>query len=188
MVIADQGLGLRSVFETVWPQYVLQFCEWHAAENVKKRLANNGYKKLEREILMRLVWAYIQSATEEELEVNRTVMKGRMKLGKQTYVNTHWRPKEKQVIRCFTLLNPNLNCFSSQRDEGMHPMIKTVLNPQIRLDEAVGQLDTEMKLALERIQEAEQADKVRNRRILEANLWYCVREVVTSWALKTVEV
>jgi hypothetical protein len=62
----------------------------------------------------------------------------------------------------------------------MYPMIKTVLNPQIRLDEAVGRLDTEMKLALERIQEAEQADKVRNRRILEANLWYCVREVVTS--------
>jgi hypothetical protein len=187
VVIADQGLGLRSVFESVWPHCVLQFCEWHAAENVKKRLANNGYKKKEREVIMRLVWAYIQSATEEDLEANRAVMMGRMKLGEQTYINTHWRPKEKQIIRCFTSLNPNLNCFSSQRDEGMHPMIKTVLNPQIRLDEAVGRLDTEMKLAIERIQEAEQSDKVRNRRVLEGNSWYCVREVVASWALKTVE-
>jgi hypothetical protein len=53
--IADQGLGLRSCFETVWPHYILQFCEWHAADNVKRRLASKRYGKEEREDIMRLV-------------------------------------------------------------------------------------------------------------------------------------
>ncbi|MGH7240163.1 MAG: transposase, partial [Candidatus Saccharimonadales bacterium] len=187
VVIADQGLGLRSIFTTIWPDCILQFCEWHAAENVRRRLANKRYKREEREVLMRLVWAYIQSASEVDLEVNRAAMLIEMKTSEQHYINTHWRPKERQVIRCYTVLNPNLNCFSSQRDEGIHPMVKTVLNHQIRLDEAVQRLDNEMTLALERLQEAEQHDKARNRRVLEANSWYLVREFVASWALKFVE-
>lgn len=188
VVIADQGLGLRSVFSSVWPRCILQFCEWHTAENVRRRLANKRYKKEERENLMRLVWAYIQSVSEDTLEANRAAMMAAMKPDERTYIDTHWRPKERQVIRCYTSLNPNLNCFSSQRDEGLHPMVKTVLNHQIRLDEAVRRLDEEMTAALERLQEAEQNDKARNRRVLEANTWYLIREVVASWALKTVEV
>jgi hypothetical protein len=154
---------------------------------VKRRLANKRYKKEEREDLMRLVWAYIQSASEDDLETNRTVMMEAMRPGERTYINTHWRPKERQVIRCYTSLNPNLNYFSSQRDEGMHPIVKTVLNHQIRLDEAVRRLNEEMTMALKRLQEAEQNDKARNRRVLKQNSWYLVREVVASWALKTVE-
>jgi hypothetical protein len=66
-------------------------------------------------------------------------------------------------------------------------MVKTVLNHHIRLDEAVRRLDDEMTLALERLQTFEQEDKARNRRVLEQNSWYLVREVVTSWALKMIE-
>lgn len=52
----------------------------------------------------------------------------------------------------------------------MHPMVKTVLNHQLRLDDAVMRLATEMKLAAERLQELEQRDKAHNRRLLEANV------------------
>ena len=45
VVIADQGLGLRSCWNEVWPASILQFCEWHAAQNVKKRLAEKKYLK-----------------------------------------------------------------------------------------------------------------------------------------------
>jgi MULE transposase domain len=187
VVIADQGLGLRSVFESVWPACLLQFCEWHAADNIKRRLAVKRYKKEEREDIMRLVWRYIQSATELDLEINRTAMKDAMKVDEQKYIDTHWRPKEKQVIRCYTTWNPNLNCFSSQREEGKHPMIKTVLNHRLRLDIAVQRLDEEMIHELETLQEAEQNDRGHGYRLLEANVWYLVKEVIASWPLKVME-
>jgi MULE transposase domain len=187
VVIADQGMGLRACFSEIWPACTLQFCEWHAAENVRRRLATQRYKKDDRDVIMDLVWAYIWSETELELEKNRTAMKAAMKPADQEYIDRHWRPKERQVIRAFTALNANLNCFSSQRDEGQHPVVKTVLNPQLRLDEAVRRLAIEMTLAVERLFEAEQIDKLKNRRMLEANVWYQVRENVASWSLLTCE-
>jgi hypothetical protein len=187
VVIADQGMGLRACFTEIWPACTLQFCEWHAAENVRRRLAAQRYKRNDREAIMELVWAYIWSATEPELEKNRTAMKTLMKPADQLYIERHWQPKERQVIRAYTASNPNLNCFSSQRDEGQHPVVKTVLNPQIRLDEAVRRLAVEMTLAIERLFEAEQVDKLKNRRMLEANVWYQVRENVASWPLLTCE-
>ena len=65
----------------------------------------------------------------------------------------------------------------------MHHIVKTVLNHQIRLDDAVQRLTTKMKLAAKRLQELEQRDQAQNRRLLEANVWYLVKEHVTSWAL-----
>jgi hypothetical protein len=183
VVLADQGLGLRTVFQRVWPCAVLQFCEWHAAQNIKARLAKQRYKREERDELMELVWKYLWSATEQELEANRTVLKTAVRPAESEYIEKYWVPKEKQLIRVYTTMLPNLNCFSTQRDEGMHPMVKTVLNHQLRLDDAVQRLTTEMKLAAERLQELEQRDRVRNRRLLEANVWYLIREHVASWAL-----
>jgi hypothetical protein len=187
VVIADQGLGLRSCFSDIWPHCQLQFCEWHAAENVRRRLAAQRYKKDEREVIMDLVWSYIWSATEQELEVKRTAMKAAMRLADQEYIDKHWVPKERQVIRVYTSKYANLNCFSSQREEGQHPVVKTVLNSQLRLDEAVRRLAIEMNLAVERLYEFEQVDKVRNRRVLEANVWYRIRDNVASWPLITCE-
>jgi hypothetical protein len=187
VVIADQGLGLRTVFQRVWTHCLLQFCEWHAAMNVKKRLAIKRYKKEEREAIMKLVWAYIWSASEQELEMNRAVMMNAMKPSERAYIQAHWQPKERQIIRCYTSLMPNLNCFTTQREEGQHPMVKTVLNHQLRLDEAVQRLSGEMTLAVERLQEAEHHDQARNRRVLEANSWYLIREVVASWPLLIIE-
>ena len=187
VVIADQGMGLRACFRDIWPHCLLQFCEWHAADNIRKRLANQRYKKEERKVIMDLVWIYIWSPSVCELEINRTAMMAAMRPGEQRYIDTHWRPKERQVIRAYTSLNANLNCFSSQRDEGQHPVIKTVLNPQIRLDQAVQALANEMKRTVERLFKAEQIDKVKNRRMLEQNVWFEVRDKVANWPLLKVE-
>lgn len=183
VVLADQGLGLRSVFATVWPSAILQFCEWHAAQNVKTRLAKQRYKKEERDELMDQVWKYLWSASEIELKANRTQLKSAMKPAESGYIEKYWVPKEKGLVRVYTTTYPNLNCFSTQRDEGMHPMVKTVLNHQLRLDDAVQRLAIEMKLAAERLQELEQRDRAQNRRLLEANQWYLIKEHVASWAL-----
>jgi hypothetical protein len=187
VVIADQGMGLRACFSDVWPHCMLQFCEWHAAENVRKRLAKERYKKEERDAIMVLVWLYIWSATEDDLEKNRAAMMALMRQSEQTYIEKHWVPKERQVIRAYTEANANLNCFSSQREEGQHPIVKTVLNHQLRLDEAVRRLAIEMTLTVERLFEAEQIDKLKNRRMLEANTWYLIKDNVASWPLLKIE-
>ena len=135
---------------------------------------------------MDLVWKYIWSATKQTLEENRTALKKSMKAAEVDYLEKYWEPKESQLIRLYTSLLPNLNYFSTQRDEGQHPMVKTVLNHQLRLDEAVRRLAVEMRLAAERLQELEQKDRGHGRRLLEANTWYLVTERVASWALMKV--
>jgi hypothetical protein len=65
VVIADlQGLGLRPVFADVWPSAILQFCEWNAAQNIKKRWPKPTIRgKTETK--------YLWPATEDELELER---------------------------------------------------------------------------------------------------------------------
>jgi hypothetical protein len=187
VVVADQGRGLRAIFHQVWPDAFLQFCEWHAAENIKKRLAAQKYKKDDRKAIMDLVWKYIWSPSVEDLEVNRAVMKAAMRVSKQLYIEKHWVDKEKQVIRAYTAFLPNVNCFSTQRDEGQHPMIKSVLHHQLPLDQGVVRLGKEMVLAIERLQESEQLDQMKKARILEDNTWYLIKTKVASWPLKVIE-
>jgi hypothetical protein len=59
-------------------------------------------------------------------------------------------------------------------------MVKTVLNHQIRLNQAVKRLGKEIELTVIRLQTAEQVDKAHNCRVLKQNSWYLIREVVTS--------
>jgi hypothetical protein len=54
--------------------------------NVKKRLAIKRYKKEEREAIMKLVWIYIWSASEQELQTNRAVIIDAIKLSKRAYI------------------------------------------------------------------------------------------------------
>jgi MULE transposase domain len=187
VVIADQGKGLRAVFHQVWTNAFLQFCEWHAADNMKKRLAQQKYKKDERKAIMELVWRYIWSSSVDELEINRATMKAAMRVGEQQYIDKYWVCKEKQVIRAYTAFLPNVNCFSTQRDEGQHPMIKSVLHHQLPLDQGVVRLGEEMVLAIERLQESEQLDQMKKARVLEDNTWYLIRNKVASWPLKVIE-
>lgn len=186
VVIADQGLGLRSVFSDVWPTAILQFCEWHAAQNIKKRLAEKKYSKKDRDGIMDLVWAYIWSATEEALDHNRAEMMARMREGECEYIRKNWTPKEGQVIRFWTQQFPNLNCFSTQRDESVHPIVKPVLNPQIRLDEAVQRLKGEMTRVINRLIESEIQDEMNFPRVLDKRAFYFLRKSVASWPLKKV--
>ena len=102
VVIADQGLGLRSCWNEVWPVSILQFCEWHAAQNVKKRLAEKKYLKKDRKEIEGLVWLYLWSATDAELEQNREEIKARLRDREVEYLTNNWFLIEKQLIRLYT--------------------------------------------------------------------------------------
>jgi uncharacterized protein YlbG (UPF0298 family) len=53
------------------PGTILQYCDWHAVENVMKRLADKGYKKEVREELRDLLWRFVKAYTNEELNERR---------------------------------------------------------------------------------------------------------------------
>lgn len=52
VVIGDQAAGLIASMPSSMPAIPLQFCDWHCAENIRKRLAKNGYKKEDRDKVM----------------------------------------------------------------------------------------------------------------------------------------
>jgi hypothetical protein len=67
-------------------------------------------------------------------------------------------PKESQFLRIHTLKYANLGCYSSQRAESFHPVLKTLLNQQLSLKEVTRRLKSTIvtvikKRALEESQE-----------------------------------
>jgi len=90
-------------------------------------------------------------------------LRGQMRPAEVIYLNNHWVPKESQVVRLYTQRFPNLGCFTTQRDESIHPVVKTLLNPQIRLDQAVSRLFEEMTRFIDRIAKAEMSDQLASR-------------------------
>src|SRR4051794_39695957 len=132
---------------------------------------------------MGLVRKCIWSTSPASLEANRDEMKARLATSEVDYINTHWVTKEAQVIRLWTETFPNLNCFSTQRDESMHPIVKTLLNPQLRLDQAVLRLLEEMTRFIHRLKEEEMRDQIKPRRVLDKLAFYNVKSHVASWAL-----
>jgi hypothetical protein len=50
---------------------LLQYCTWHAAEAIKRKLVHIGYKKQRRNKIIDLIWEWIEAPTLEKLETTR---------------------------------------------------------------------------------------------------------------------
>ena len=115
----------------------LQLCSWHAAEAIKLRLSRQGYPIKPRGELVDLVWKWIKSETLLELKANRRKLLDGLRVKEQAYLISFYQPKEPQFIRAYTKLRPNLGCYSSQRSEGLHPLIKDVCNRHTPIGQSV---------------------------------------------------
>jgi hypothetical protein len=69
--------------------YKLQHCSWHIAQNIKKRLADKRYLIEKRKSIMNLIWFYIQSFTEAELDQNRTALIMSVKADERVFLAEH---------------------------------------------------------------------------------------------------
>lgn len=93
-------------------------------------------------------------------------------------------PKERQFIRCYTKGLANLGCYSTQRNESYHWVVKRNLHWQMKLHIAVMQLMADIRKLVKEVKEEED----RSRRGLplllnrEAFQHYVGR--VTLYALK----
>jgi hypothetical protein len=135
---------------------------------------------------MNLVWFYIQSSSEAELDENRTARLDSVKDGEQAYIRKHWCPRESQFIYNFTKKDPNLGCNSTQRVESTHPVTTTLLNHQLSLAEASSRLAKEIRMLLRDLDEEESKSHGSTPRTLDLRAFNVAIGQVTEWAINRV--
>ncbi|KAH6973981.1 hypothetical protein EDB80DRAFT_831305 [Ilyonectria destructans] len=147
---------------------ILQLCEWHVAQNFKKRLLDSGnYTKDRREELSRLVWDYIQSRDETQLEERRGKLLAELQESERLYLKNHWEPKERQFVRAYTRQYPNLGCNSTQRNESYHVVVKESLNRQLPLQTSCQKLGESLKKLTKKITGEEDRSRADVPRLLD---------------------
>jgi hypothetical protein len=190
VVIGDQSGGLIAAMPEALPGVTLQFCDWHAVENVKKRLAKNGYKKEERDHIINAMWAYVKCDEDFLVDVELAAVKHFLQPAEITYLDTYWKPKEQQLVHCYTKLLPNLAATSSQRVEGIHPVFKQVLHGQLSLEAAAKNIGEYLQrmfndLSLEedrsRIDRPRLWDSYALRYLVGAVTLLCLEKIIPVW-------
>lgn len=63
VVIGDQAACVTAAVPAALPNAVLQICDWHGVEAMKRRFRSSGYKKDQVEILSDLCWICVKSLT-----------------------------------------------------------------------------------------------------------------------------
>ncbi|ERF72882.1 hypothetical protein EPUS_08495 [Endocarpon pusillum Z07020] len=176
IIISDQAAGLKASMPVSLPGTILQFCDWHAVQTVLKRLADKGYSKEIRKEMKSLLWSFVKSNTQLELEAIRTAIHSKLRPDKIQYLNKYWGPKESQFLRIHTRKHPNLGAHSNQRSESLHPGTKDILNKQLNMEEATRRLGVTVKSKLRQLSEQEAQNGSLGLQVLEA------REDLTGYA------
>lgn len=81
---------------------------------------------------MERVWQYINPDEDYLIEVQRGALCHYLNPDEVDYIDTYWRPKERQVLRCYTRLLPNLGCSSLQRVESFTQSSNKSLTANLR--------------------------------------------------------
>ena len=172
---------------------ILQFCEWHAAQAIQRRLIAKGYRKERRDELVNIIWSWIKAPDPEALEVARTKLILNLRVDEKEYLVNYYQPKERQFCRAYTSFYRNLGVYSTQRVEGSHPIVKSNLNKNLSVSEAVMRIcehleslpaDYEYRINRDRIYEPRLIDqeffKLAIRRITTYALNLCAPELLRA--------
>jgi hypothetical protein len=138
--ISDQAASLHTSAPSAIPFTKTQCCDWHVAQNIKKKLAEKRYTKEKREKIISTTWDYIKSSTATEVAENKAKLHAQLSSDEVSYIKRYWVPKESQFLRLHTSKYANLGCYSSQRAESFHPILKALLNQQLSLEKATCRL------------------------------------------------
>jgi hypothetical protein len=172
---------------------ILQFCEWHAAQAIQRRLIAKGYRKERRDELVDMIWSWIKAPDHEALEVARTKLILNLRVDEKEYLVNYYQPKERQFCRAYTSFYRNLGVYSTQRVEGSHPIVKSNLNKNLSVSEAIMRIceqleslpdDYEYRINRNRIYEPRLIDqeffKLAIRHITEYALNLCAPELLKA--------
>jgi hypothetical protein len=134
-IVVEVAVGKHS--ETT----LLQLCEWHAVEAIKKRMVDVGrYSKETRKEITTAINEWVKAQTLEALEEKRKALFKLLCREDVEYIERFYRPKEHQFIRAYTTKLRNLGSHSTQRNESYHVVVKKELNPHLQLSDAIEEL------------------------------------------------
>jgi hypothetical protein len=125
---------------------ILQLCEWHAIEAIKRRLIHSGgYSKEARESLTDLLNKWVKANTVDEMIDARKALLSQLRKGERDYLTEFYQPKEHQFCRAYTRTYVNLGVHSTQRNESYHVVVKQRLHKNLSLSAAVEALIGQIK-------------------------------------------
>jgi hypothetical protein len=174
---------------------ILQFCTWHGAEAIKRRLIAKGYTKERREDINNLIWKWIKAPDFDTLEEARDKLILSLNDNEKEYLVGWYQPKEPQFCHAYTRQYRNLGVHSTQRVEGNHPLLTANLHKNLKVSDAVFRIcnrleslieDYEQRLSRSRISEPRLIDTTFFRLVLRRVTHYCL-ELCSSELLKAKE-
>jgi hypothetical protein len=141
-VLTDLSSGMTSAYDKLkcLPYSELQYCVWHAEEAMKRWFRESGYTSQEQEELGVLAKVYLQSATLDELEVNRRILANALQPQHRQYITITWREREGRVVECFTRYLSNLGARATQMSEVTNKVIHEVCHHQMPLRRAAQEI------------------------------------------------
>jgi hypothetical protein len=137
-----------------------------------------------------MIWDYIKSSTTSELAKNRAQLYAQLKPDEIAYIKRYWVPKESQFLRIHTSKYANLGCYSSQRVKSFHPILKTLLNQQLSLEEATRHLGSTIvavikKRALEESQEGKNLPRTLDLKaftyLVDNDTKFAISKISSEW-------
>ena len=165
-------------------QVMLQRCQWHAAEAIKRRLIRKGYKKEKRDELVTLMWAWLKAPDLEALNIARDKFVLALRNDEKEYLIGYYQPKEPSFCSAYTRVYPNLGVESTQRNEGFHSIASRGLSknlPLYRAVEVISQRVTKMPKEYDiRIN----AERISLPRLIDRSFFQLVMRKLTHYCLR----
>ena len=183
MVVSDQAGGVISSLPNHLPDAILQFCDWHIQQNIKSRMLKGKYTRDLRELVISQFWRYCKAESITDIIEQRLQLTALLSTADSEYVLKVWRPKERQFLRFYTSKYANLGCYSNQRSESTHVIIKEILNPQLRLSEATSRLNQTIRRKLREIANEEITSGSKLHRTLDRRAFTQLIDTVTTYAI-----
>ena len=163
---------------------ILQFCTWHAAEAIKRKLIASGYRKERRNQIVDLIWKWITASTVEKLNTARNQLIFALDPDEKEYLVGYYQPKEPQFCHAYTSQYRNLGATATQRIEKNHHIISAHLHKNLSVSDAIfricGQLDS---LAIEYERRLEPS-RISNLRLFDRTFFSLVVRRVTLFCLE----
>ena len=130
-----------------------------------------------------MIWKWVKSPSQIELEVNRTELLQSLLPKEQEYLLLHYQPKEHQFVRAYTRSYPNLGANSTQRSESYHHVIKSLVDRQMPLAESVRRIKDHIKQIGVQYDEEINKQRAKVPRLLDKVAFSEIKRLITWHAL-----
>jgi hypothetical protein len=165
---------------------ILQFCDWHAAEAIKRKLIAKGYGKERRDDLINLMWAWIKAPDLDALKDARDKFILNLDVSEKEYLTGWYQPKEPQFCYAYTSQYRNLGVHATQRVERNHQVLRNSanLNKNLTLSDAVLRICNSLESLAEDYEARLSPSRISEPRLIDIAFFRLVLRQVTHFCLE----